>query len=110
MTYDDFVQIALELPEVKEAVERDNLSVNRDGKGMFWLKKGVLLCIKMAWEDHDRMLETYPDILYKTPHFETYPALHANLDLLSPSLAKELVQRSWNDAPNKVKFRRQPKT
>ena len=83
--------------------------LNRDGKSMFWLKKGVLLCVKVDWESHDRLLEKYPTILYKTPHFDSYPALHADLDLLNHELAKELIQLSWDDAPNKVKFRKLPK-
>ena len=110
MTYDEFVNIALERPDTKESVERDNLSVNRAGKSMFWLKKGELLCIKLNWSIHDLMLAKYPKVLYKTPHFDGYPALHANLELLTTELAKELVSHSWEDAPNKVKFRRQPKS
>jgi hypothetical protein len=109
VTYDEFVEIALKLPDTAETVNRDNLGVDRNGKGMFWLKKGVLLCIKLNWDIHDQMLTNHHDVLYKTPHFEGYPALHANLDLLTQELAKELVTLSYEDAPNKVKFRRQPK-
>jgi len=109
MTYDDFVQIALQLPETKEVLGQGNLGVNREDKGMFWLKKGVLLCIKIDWENHDRLLGEHPEVLYKTPHFDGYPAFHANLDLLSNDLAEEVLKVCWEDAPNKVKFRRKPK-
>ena len=77
---------------------------------MFWLKKWELLCIKMSWDEIDEKLERYPEVLYTTPHFNGYPALHANLDILTPELATELIQFSWADAPNKVQFRRQPKS
>ncbi len=109
MTYDEFVKIALEMPDTKESISRDNLGVNREGKGMFWLKKGELLCVKVDWENHDRLLEEYPGVIYKTPHFDSYPAVHANLDLLSTELARELIRICWDDAHYKVKFRRQPK-
>ncbi len=110
MTYDDFVNIALTLPGTAEAMGTSGPSFSRDGQSMFWLKKGVLLCIKMSWDEIDDKLDRYPDVLYTTPHFNDYPALHANLELLSPELARELIQASWDDAPAKVKFRRGPKS
>jgi hypothetical protein len=107
MTYDEFVAIARELPGVTEESRKDGSCVSRDGQSMFWLKKWTLLCIKLNWDVHDEMLEHYPSVLFKTPHFESYPALHANLERLNPELAKELVQFSWDNAPRKVKFRKQ---
>ena len=109
VTYDEFVEIALDLPGSTEEVGKSGPSVNRDGRSMFWLKKWELLCVKVDWVSHDRLLDEHPEVIYKTPHFDSYPAVHAHLDLLSEALAKELVSLSWNDAPNKVKFRRQPK-
>ena len=75
---------------------------------MFWLKKWELLALKLDWDNLDRLLGEYPAVLYKTQHFDSYRALHAHLGLLPTELAKELVQLSWADAPNKVKFRRGP--
>ena len=110
MTYDDFVNIALALPGTEEAIGTSGPCLNRSGQSMFWLKKWELLCIKMSWDEIDEKLERYPEVLYTTPHFNGYPALHANLDILTPELATELIQFSWADAPNKVQFRRQPKS
>ena len=110
MTYEDFVEIALKLPGVVETPGKDGSGVTREGQSMFWLKKWTLLCIKLSWDQIDEKLEMYPEVLYTTPHFNGYPAIHANLDLLTPELAKEIIQMSWDDAPNKVKFRRQPKS
>jgi hypothetical protein len=110
MTYEDFVKIALALPETVKGADKSGPSVSRAGRSMFWLKKWELLCVKVAWSEHDRLLETYPGVLYKTPHFDSYPAVHAHLDLLSEELATELIRLCWDDAPNKVKFRRQPKS
>lgn len=109
MTYDEFAQIALALPETVETTEKNGPNITRHGKSMFWLKKWELLCIKVDWDSHDRLLEEHPGVIYKTPHFDSYPAVHANLDLLSEELAKELIGICWADAHNKVKFRKQPK-
>lgn len=110
MTYDEFVDLALALPGTQEVLGKSGDSnVVRDDKSMFWLKKGVLLCIKLGWDEHDRLLDAHPGVLYKTPHFEGYPALHADLDALSVELAKEVIQLSWENTPVKVKYRRMPK-
>jgi hypothetical protein len=109
MTYDEFAQIALELPETTEATEKNGPNVSRNSRSMFWLKKWELLCVKVDWESHDRLLDEHPQVIFKTPHFDSYPAVHAHLDMLSDELARELIGICWSDAPNKVKFRRQPK-
>ena len=109
VTYDKFVKIALELPGTTESVSKQGPSVSRDGKSMFWLKNGELLCVKLDWENHDQLLEGHPGVIYKTPHFDSYPAVHANLDLLTEDLAKELIGICWDGAHCKVKYRRQPK-
>ncbi len=108
VTYDEFVEVALKLPGTSESVSKQGPSVNRDGKSMFWLKKWELLCVKVDWENHDRLLEERPGVIYKTPHFDSYPAVHANLDLLSTELASELIRICWDDAHYKVKFRKAP--
>ena len=108
MTYDEFVKIALALPETREAGGESGHAVSREGRSMFWLKKWRLLCVKVDWENHDALLARHPGALYKTPHFDSYPAVHANLDLLTDALAEELIRLSWLDAPSKVKFRRRP--
>lgn len=110
MTYDDFVKLALELPDTTEVVGKGGPGVNRGERGMFWLKKWELLCIHVDWDSYDRLMATHPDVVYTTPHFNGYPAVHAHLEILSPDLARELIQISWNVAPNKIKYRRQPKS
>ena len=109
MTYDEFVEIALDLPGSTEEVGKSGPSVNRDGRSMFWLKKWELLCVKVDWVSHDRLLEEHPGVIYKTPHFDSYPAVHANLELLTKELAKELIEICWDDSHCKVKFRKTPK-
>ncbi len=109
MTYEEFAKFGLQLPGTEEVTGKGGPCVNRDGRGMFWLKKWELLCIHTDWENHDRLLDEHPDVIYKTPHFDEYPAVHAHLDRLSPELARELVQIAWDFAPNKIHYRRRPK-
>lgn len=106
MTYDDFVRFALELPDTSETVGKGGPGVNRADRAMFWLKKWELLCIRVSWDVHDRLLDEHPTVIYKTPHFDTYPAVHADLDLLDEPLARELVRIAWEAAPEKIKYRK----
>ena len=110
MTYDDLVKLALELPNAKVVVGKGGPGVNHRDRCMFWLKKWELLCIHVDWENHDRLLADHPGVVYKTPHFEEYPAVHAHLEKLSPDLARVLIKEAWTVAPNKIHFRRKPKS
>lgn len=49
---------------------------------------------------------SHPTVISKTPHFDTYPAVHADLDLLDEPLACELVRIAWEAAPEKIKYRK----
>lgn len=110
MTYDEFVALALSLPETVEESDRRGTSVVRESRWMFSLKslkkEGETVVLKLGWDDHDRLIEAHPDVLFKTPHYEGYPAFLVRLEALSPELARELVGVSWNDAPLPAKKRR----
>lgn len=104
MTYEDIVHLALRLPNTEEKADLKGGCVLRDGEAMFWTKgKDPLLVLKLDWGSHDRLLAEQQDVLYKTPHFEGYPAVLIRLDKLEVGLALELLEASWNDAPVKAK-------
>ena len=106
MTYEDVAEIALAMPGVSEAVGGRELTIDRDGGWMLTLKgDGETIVVKLDWPNHDRLLEAHPDILFKTPHYEGYPALLARLEPLTPDLARRLLGASWENAPLKAKKR-----
>lgn len=104
MTYDDLVARALALPGTEEEPYYGGASVKREGRWMFSLKKdGETIALKLDWDAHDRLLATHPDAIFKTPHYDGYPAFLVRLDPLTPALADELVAAAWEDAPQKAK-------
>ena len=104
MTYDDLVERALVLPDTREDLHYGGTSVMRGDRWMLSLKKdGETIVLKLDWESHDRLLATHPETIFKTPHYEGYPAFLVRLDLLTPDLAEELIRLSWEDAPQKAK-------
>jgi hypothetical protein len=105
--YDDVVAVALGLPDTEESLSYGEPAVKRAGRFMFGLKKdGETFSIKMDWDTHDRLLEAHPDVFFKTPHYDRYPAFLVRLDRLTKRLAKELLQASWEDAANPAKGRK----
>jgi hypothetical protein len=109
MTYDELVKIGLELPEVEDTFAWRTPALKRNGRYMLRLKEdGETIAVKLSWDSHDRMLSERPDLYFKTPHYEGYPALLARLEDLSLEEAGRLVQRSWEDAPFPGKGRPRP--
>jgi hypothetical protein len=93
----------LELPDVAEAMSYGTPCLKRKGKFMLRLKEdGESIAVKLDWDTHDRLLAERPDVYYKTPHYEGYPALLARLDALDQDEAWSLVRASWENAPEKV--------
>jgi hypothetical protein len=107
MTYDDIVRMALELPDVEEALMYGQPAVKRAGR--FMLAPGRVdgcIAVKLDWETHDRLLEESPEIYFKTPHYEGWPGFLARLGKLNKKQAKALVLASWEDAPKVGKRRK----
>ncbi len=100
MTFDDLVRLGCELPDVSEAMAWGTPGLKRKGKFMLRLKEdGESVAVKLDWEMHDRLLAESPEIYFKTPHYEGYPALLARFELLDEEAARTLLKASWKDAP-----------
>ena len=103
MTYDEVVQLALGLPDTEEGTSYGTPGVKRKKRFMFRLKEdGESIAIKLDWPTHDRLLAEHPDLYFKTPHYEGYPAFLARFELMNEAQAKELLTASWEDAPRKA--------
>lgn len=104
MTYDDIVKIGLEKPDVEDTMAWGTPALKRKKKYMLRLKEdGESLAVKLDWENHDRLLRARPDVFFKTPHYEGYPAFLVRLDTLDEALAREVIELSWLDAPSKAR-------
>ena len=107
MDYDEVVKIALAMPDTAESRSHGLPSIKRSGRFMFALKKdGETFAVKLDWETHDRLLESRPDAVFKTPHYDGYPAFLVRLEKLDKRLARSLVKASWEKASMPAKNRR----
>ncbi len=106
MTYDDFVALALALPETEESTSYGSPAVKRAGRQMFAMGKGgETVSIKTDWPTRERMLEEHPELCFITPHHEPWPWFLVRLENLEPDLAREVLDASWTDAPKPGKRR-----
>lgn len=102
MTYEEVVKLGVTLPDVEDTMAWGTPALKRKKRFMIRLKEdGESIVIRLDWDSHDRLLAARPDVFFKTPHYEGYNALLARLDVLEPSLAKEALELSWAEAPNK---------
>ena len=102
LTYEDVVKLAVELPDVAEKPMYRRPAVKRGDRYMFGPgREPNTISVKIDWDTHNRWLSERPDVFFKTPHYEGWPALLARLDVLDEPLARELVGAAWEDAPKK---------
>jgi hypothetical protein len=102
--YDELVALALELPETEESMSYGTPSIKRKGRFMFRLKEdGESAAVKLDWDTHDKLLAERPDLYFKTPHYEGYPAFLVKLEALEKREAKALIRASWESAPKPAK-------
>ena len=97
MTWEEFVAIALELPEVEESRSYGRPSLKVRGKYMAGLnpKEKAFVLRLASVEEQDFLIEMAPQIYYITDHYKGYPAVLARPGKLTKKEARGRVQRAW---------------
>jgi hypothetical protein len=118
-TWDDVRRIALALPETHEGLSHGNLSWGVKDKSFIWerpLRRGDLEALGPAAPSgpilgvrvenlvaKEALLAAEPDVAFTTPHFNGYPAVLVQLDLVDLPRLEELIEEAWlARAPNKL--------
>lgn len=102
MIFDEVVKIGLEFDDVVESTSYGTPALKRKKAFMIRLKEdGESIVVRLDWDSHDRFLSTRSNVFFKTPHFEGYNALLVRLEDLDEVLAREIIDLSWHEAPNK---------
>ena len=110
-TWDDVRRIALALPEASERVSRESRQWVVKDKLFVWerpLRKADLAALGDAAPDgpilgarvehlvaKEALLADDSGVFFTTPHFEGYPAILAQLDLIAPDDLEELIVEAW---------------
>lgn len=110
-TFEDVAAIALALPETHEQLQWGSRSWRVKDKNFVWERplrktdlaalgddapKGLLLGIRTDGLDgKEALLADDPAVFFTIPHFDGYPAVLAQLELLDRSELRELIVDAW---------------
>lgn len=110
-SWDDVRRIALALPETSEDTSYGNASWRVKDKTFLWERplrrgdiealgssapKGPILGVRV---EHlvakEALLAAEPDVAFTTPHFNGYPAVLLQLDLIDMERLDALIEEAW---------------
>ena len=108
---DDVRRLALALPEVEEGLSWGTASWKVRGRLFVWERplgradlealgagapRGPVVGVRVAdLADKEALLQTEPQVVFTTPHFDGFPALLVQLDRVGLPLLEELVVDAW---------------
>ena len=104
MTYDEVVQMALELLGVEESTSYGTPALKVRGKFMARLREEDVLVLKPVDDIEKQMLmETQPETFFVTDHYRGYPTVLIRLSRVDPSQLRELLETAWRQlAPKRL--------
>jgi len=110
-TFDDVARLALAMPEATERVSRDMRQWRVKDKLFVWerpLRRSDLEALGDAAPEgpvlgarvehlvaKEAMIASDPGVFFTTPHFDGYPAVLVQLDLIAPGDLDEVVVEAW---------------
>ena len=104
-SWTDVVAIGAKLPEVEESTSYATPALKVRGKLICRMKEdGETLAVKVLdLEDKEALLQSEPDVIFTTPHYDGYAFVLVRLDGVERELLQELVEDAWRCvAPKRV--------
>jgi hypothetical protein len=93
----DVIEIGSTLPEVEESTSYGTPAIKVRGKLICRMKEdGESLAVKVLdLEDKEALLQSEPDVLFTTPHYDGYAFVLVRLGAVPRALLAELIEDSW---------------
>ncbi|MBS0384981.1 MAG: MmcQ/YjbR family DNA-binding protein [Proteobacteria bacterium] len=97
MKWEEFVAIALELPEVEESASYGRPAVKVRGKFMagYNPNENAFVLRLASVEEQDFLIEMAPQIYYITSHYKGYPAILARPGKMTKKEARGRLALAW---------------
>ncbi|HLF78332.1 MAG TPA: MmcQ/YjbR family DNA-binding protein [Dehalococcoidia bacterium] len=104
MTYDEVVQMALELPGVETSTSYGTPALKVRGKFMARLREPDVMVLKPIDDIEKQMLmETQPETFFITDHYRGYPTVLIRLSRIEPVQLTALLEQCWRQlAPKRL--------
>ncbi len=104
MTFDDVVRLGETLPGVTVGTSYGTPAL-RVGKRFFCrLREDDETLVLKAVDDIEQrfLMETQPEVFYKTPHYDGYDAILIHLSRVDELELRELLEQSWRRLATKT--------
>jgi hypothetical protein len=95
MTYDDLVEMALELPGVEQSTSYGTRALKVRSKLLVRWREEHVVVLRVDIIEKQMLLDTQPDIFFTTPHYDSYPAVLVRLSRIGPEQMLELLETHW---------------
>jgi hypothetical protein len=95
MTYDDLVELALELPGVEQSTSFGTPALKVRGKLLARWREEDVIVLRVDIIEKQMLLDTQPYIFFTTPHYDGYPAVLVRLSYIEPARMMELLETYW---------------
>jgi hypothetical protein len=107
MTWDDVVAFGLALPGVEVSTSYGTPALKVRKKLICRLREDGETLVMLQMEDIEQrfLMETQPEVFYKTPHYEGYPSILIRLPLVDPAQLGELLETTWQRVAPKTLVR-----
>ena len=105
--FEDVTRISSDLPGVSVGTSYGTpaLHVGKRLMARMW-PDGEVLVLKPIEDIEQRFLmETRPDVFFKTPHYEGYPAILVHLSAIDEDTLRDLLQQCWRRLATKTQLR-----
>jgi hypothetical protein len=97
MTWDDVRSLGLELPGVEVSTSYGTPALKVRKKLLCRLREDGETLVLLQVDDIEQrfLMETQPDVFYKTPHYEGWPTVLIRLPQVDRAQLSELLETTW---------------
>jgi hypothetical protein len=96
-TFDDAIRLTAALPGVTVGTSYGTPAIKVGKKLLARLREDGDTLVLLAVEDIEQqfLMQTQPDVFYKTPHYEGYDTVLLRLSLIDEAQLGELLEQTW---------------
>jgi hypothetical protein len=107
LNFEDVTRIATELPGVNVGTSYGTpaLRVGKRFMARMWEDCEVLVLKPVEDIEQRFLMETQPDVFFKTPHYEGYPAILVRLSAVDEDTLRDLLQQCWRRLATKTQLK-----
>jgi hypothetical protein len=110
MTWADVIALGLELPGVEVSTSYGTPALKVRKKLLCRLREDNETLVLLQVEDVEQrfLMETQPEVFYKTQHYEGYPTILIHLSRVDSEQLQELIETTWQRVAPKTLLKQRP--